>query len=137
MEGKKIKGRKRHIVVDTLGNLLSVAVHAANLHDTSQGGQVAEKTLCAYPSLKLFCGDNGYQGSTVFYIFKKLKSIISISPKVKPPGVSPKRWIVERTFAWLGNSRRLVRDYEKSVESSENMVRISMIRLMLNKIVYF
>ena len=63
--GKKVKGRKRHIVVDTMGNLLSVAVHAANIHDTKAGIGPAWEAYCRFPTIKAFCGDEGYRGTFV------------------------------------------------------------------------
>jgi len=132
--GKKIKGRKRHIVVDSLGNLLHVIIHAANVFDSIKGGIVAKEALERYEHLELFCADGGYQGTTVLYIIQELKKLIWISPKIKSPQVSPKRWIVERTFAWLGNFRRLVIDFEKSIHYAAEMIRIAMITIMLNKL---
>ena len=102
--GKKIKGRKRHIAVDTLGNLLSVVVHAANIHDTKAGIFVAKKAFETYPSLKGFCADAGYRNTFEREVSEQLGLTVEISKKIQDISwhTLPKRWIVERTFAWLG-----------------------------------
>lgn len=134
--GKKVKGRKRHIVVDILGNLLHVQVHAANIHDTKAAGEVMFRAVDAYPSLKAFSGDAGYRGTAVDYAKSELNMTLHISEKIKGEfAVLPKRWVVERTFAWLGKFRRLARDYEILTASAENMVRIAMLKITLAKCV--
>ena len=102
--GKKIKGRKRHIAVDTLVNLLSVMVHAANIHDTKAGIFVAKKAFETYPSLKGFCADAGYRNTFEREVSEQLGLTVEISKKIQDISwdILPKRWIVERTFAWLG-----------------------------------
>lgn len=132
--GKKIKGRKRHIVVDTQGNLLHIEVHAANIHDTKAAGEVMFRAADAYPSLQAFSGDAGYRGTAVEYAKEELNMTLHISEKIKGEfAVLPKRWVVERTFAWLGKFRRLAKDYEILTASSENMVRIAMLKITLAK----
>ncbi|MGV6851685.1 MAG: transposase [bacterium] len=134
--GKKTKGRKRHIVVDTLGNLIQIIVHAANLHDTKAGCDVLKAASEKYATLKAFSGDAGYQGSAVEFVETTLQLKLHISKKIKDTfAVLPIRWIVERTFAWLGNFRRLSKDYEIRTDSAENMVRIAMIQITLAKCV--
>ena len=133
--GKKIKGRKRHIIVDTLGNLLHVSVHAANLHDTKAAGAVFERVAEKYGRIKAFSGDAGYRGTAATFVEEKLKLELHISTKIKDGfAVLPIRWIVERTFAWLGGFRRLAKDVEILTATAENMVRIAMIRLTLAKL---
>jgi putative transposase len=133
--GKKVKGRKRHIVVDTLGNLIAVVVHAANLHDTVSGCNVLKAAAHKYTSLQAFSGDAGYRGTAVEFVENTLALKLHISKKIKDTfAVLPIRWIVERTFAWLGNYRRLSKDYEKLTLTAENMVRIAMLRIMLNRL---
>lgn len=134
--GKKIKGRKRHIVVDTMGNLLAVYVHSANLHDTTMGIIPAIKAHARYPKIKRFCGDAGYRGQFVKDIREFLGLEVDISEKIQPIGwsVIPKRWVVERTFGWLIFSRRLSKDYEINPQSSEAMVKISHIRTLLRRL---
>ena len=133
--GKKVKGRKRHIVVDTMGNLLGVVVHAANIHDTKGGIKVASRAFDSYPTIERFCGDEGYRGTFVDYIDWEFELEVDISSRIKPEfEVLPKRWIVERTFAWLGNSRRLSKDYEISTQSEEAFIMISHSRLLLRRL---
>lgn len=99
MVEKKIKGRKRHIVTDTQGNLLHVTVHAANIHDTKAGGPVFEAALKKYPTLEGACFDAGYRGTTVEYVENALHKKANISSKFEDRwAVIPIRWVVERTF---------------------------------------
>lgn len=134
--GKKIKGRKRHVVVDIMGNLLAVYVHSANLHDTTMGIIPAIKAHARYPRIKKFCGDAGYKGQFVEDVREFLGLEVDISEKIKSIGwnVISKRWVVERTFGWLIFSRRLSKDYEINPESSESMVKISHIRTLLRRL---
>ena len=132
MGEKKIKGRKRHIIVDVLGNLLHVKVHAANIHDTKASGAVFDSTQKKYPSIKSYSADEGYRGTAVEYVDQMMKLKLYISKKIKDTfSILPKRWIVERTFAWLGNFRRLAKDFEILTERAENMIRIAMIKITL------
>jgi len=135
MVGKKIKGRKRHIVVDIMGFVLSVVVHAANIHDTKGGCTPAAKAFDKYPTIEKFCGDEGYLGTFVHYVGWDFDDVsVDISKRIKPEfEILPKRWIVERTFAWAGNSRRLSKDYEISTDSAENMVLISNLHTILKR----
>jgi transposase len=135
MAGKKIKGRKRHMVVDILGFLLAVVIHAANIHDTKAGCLPAAKAFDKYPTIERFCGDEGYRGSFEEYVSWDFDDVgVDISKRIKPVfEVLPKRWIVERTFAWAGNSRRLSKDFEISTDSAENMMIISYLHTILNR----
>jgi putative transposase len=133
--GKKVKGRKRHIVVDTLGNLLHVAVHAANQHDTKAAPSVLERAAEKYDTIKAFSADAGYRGTAFEYVNNELGLECHISCKIKDEfTVLPIRWIVERTFAWLGNFRRLAKDFEILTATSENMIRIAMLKITLAKL---
>ena len=131
--GKKTKGRKRHIVVDVLGCLLSVNVHAANVHDTKSGIVVAKQAFKKYSSIKKFCADAGYRGTFVNDIKNQISLDVDISEKIKPHSWQniPWRWVVERTFSWLNHSRRLSKDYEISPTSSTTMIIISHIHTLL------
>ena len=131
--GKKIKGRKRHIAVDTLVNLLSVMVHAANIHDTKAGIFVAKKAFETYPSLKGFCADAGYRNTFEREVSEQLGLTVEISKKIQDISwhILPKRWIVERTFAWLGWSGRLAKDFEQTNLSAENFVKLRYISQIL------
>jgi putative transposase len=133
--GKKVKGRKRHIVTDTVGNLLKVKVHAANIHDTVSGGEVFERALEKYPSIRGCCADEGYRKTFENFV-ASLGKTVKISEKIKPKGwaVLPQRWVVERTFGWMGYSRRLSKDYEISTLSQENMVIISHLHSLLKSL---
>lgn len=132
--GKKIKGRKRHTVTDTMGNLLMVKVHAANIHDTVAGEAVLKAALARYPSIKGCAADAGYRKTFV----NALKSIgipVDIIEKIIPKvwTVLPISWIVERTFGWSCHSRRLSKDFEISTVSAENMFMISHIATLLRR----
>jgi len=133
--GKKVKGRKRHIVTDTLGHLLHVKVHAANEHDTMAGCFVLEEALEKYPSLLGVCADAGYRGTFVDYVQLFLTSLVEIVERL-PAGwtVLPKRWIVERTLAWLNPFRRLSKDYEITTTSEEAFVTLAHARLLLRRL---
>ena len=131
---KKVKGRKRHIIVDSLGHLLTVKVHGANHHDSPSSIAVIDAVMGQYDCLKAICGDGGYNGSSTLHAIKQYGIDMIISKKIKAPEVSPKRWIVERTFAWLGWYRRVAIDYEKLISFSENMVRIAMIALGIRRL---
>ena len=133
--GKKIKGRKRHIVVDTLGNLLHIKVHAANIHDTKAACDIFDEASKKYPSIRAYSADAGYCGTSVDHVDNEMKLKLHISKRIKDTfAVLPKRWIVERTFAWLGNFRRLSKDFEVLTESAENLVRIAMMKVTLGTI---
>ena len=135
MGGKKVKGRKRHIITDIEGHLLHIKVHAANIHDTKAGCDVFERAKEKFPTLEGFSADAGYQGSSVDHVEKEMGLKIEISKKIKDGWeVLAKRWVVERTFAWINNFRRMAKDFEILTCSSENFVRISMIKIMLDKL---
>ena len=141
MAAKKSKaiyalGYKRHIVVDILGNLLCVMVHAANLSDTKSACEVLYRAVDKWSSLKAFSGDAGYRGTAVDFASEELGRPLHISEKIEGKwAVLPKRWVVERTFSWLGGFRRLSKDFEILPATSENMVRIAMLKITLAKCV--
>ena len=138
---KKLKGRKRHIVVDTLGMLLAVAVTAANVDDARGAQEVVGKLAPeAYPRLETLFGDNKYHNYDYYewlaeHSDGKWHMEISSRP-ADAVGFKPLRirWVVERTFAWLNNARRLSKDYEFHLQSSEAMIYAAMIRLMLRRL---
>jgi putative transposase len=138
--GKKVKGRKRHILVDTLGLLMVVCVHAAGISETAGGRRVLAELEYQFWRLKLIWVDGGYMNSLFKWVerlsrWRKIK-IEQVKRSDEQTGfvVLPKRWIVERTFAWLSKQRRLSKDYESLCDTSEAMVHIAMIRLMLAKL---
>jgi putative transposase len=134
MAGKKVKGRKRHIVVDTIGNLLAIFVHAANIHDTKSGINPAKKAYLKYPTIQKFCGDDGYRKSFEEDVLEQLGLDVDISKRIKPEfEVLPLRWLVERTFSWANHSRRLSKDYEIKTEHEENMFMISHLHILLKR----
>ncbi len=135
--GKQVSGRKRHRVVDTLGLLLAVAVHAADVQDRDGAKLVLAKLLGHFPRLALIGADGGYAGQLVGWAKEAGRWTIEV---VKKPAeqrgfaVLPRRWVVERTFAWLGRDRRLSKDDEERPASSEAMITIAMIHLMLHRL---
>jgi putative transposase len=134
MAGKKVKGRKRHIVVDIMGNLLSIVVHAANEHDTKAGINPAKKAFVKYTTIKKFCGDEGYRKSFEEAVKVELGLNVDISEKIVPGwAIIPKRWVVERTFGWGNNSCRLSKDYEIKTSHDENMFMISHFHTLLKR----
>ena len=97
-----MKGRKRHIVTDTMGNLLAVRVHAANVHDTKSGIEPAKEAVKKYPTIKGFCADAGYRKTFVLLVHIVLGLFVDISERINQGfEILPKRWVVERTFAWV------------------------------------
>lgn len=135
MGGGKVKGRKRHIVVDIMGNLLAVVVHAANIHDTKSGIHPAKQAYEKYPTINRFCGDAGYRKSFEEAVADELGLGVDISARIKPVfEVIPKRWVVERTFSWFNSSRRLSKDYEITVESEESFCFISHLHTLLRRL---
>lgn len=132
---KKIKGRKRHILVDTLGFIHSVVIHEANIHDSVGAKLVLWKVKDKMPNLKMIWADLGYAGKLIKYVFKFFGwQLWLVGRSTKEPQPLPFRWIVERTFAWLNNYRGLSKDYEYSTKSSENMIYIAMLHLMIRRL---
>jgi putative transposase len=138
--GKKIKGRKRHIGVDALGLLLAVVVTGAGVDDARAAPDVLEQLGAERcPRLEVVWADSKYHNHDL-NDWKAGRPDLGWRLEVvsRPPGAKgfvllPKRWVVERTFAWLGRARRLSRDYEWHTASSEAMVRIRGVQLLLNR----
>lgn len=130
--GKKIKGRKRHIVTDSLGNLLDVIVHTADIQDRDGAPAVIESVRDSYPSLVKLFADGGYAGEKLRTAIAHIESlaidIVKRSDSAAGFVVLAKRWVVERTFAWLNRCRRLAKDWEASIASSEAWLLIASIR---------
>jgi putative transposase len=132
--GKKVVGRKRHIVVDSLGWLLCVLVHTASMQDRDGARLVLEKLKSLFPTLKVVFADGGYTGKLVQWVEQLKAFVLSIVKRTeKGFKVLPKRWIVERTFGWFGKYRRLSKDYERLTENSEAIIKLVMINLMLRR----
>jgi len=137
---KRCSGRKRHILVDTLGLLLMVFVTAANATDP---GAAKQLLTCFFNQflrswrIKRIWADAGYQGSLVLWVQQSLGWCLDIIKRPRHATgfqLLPKRWIVERTFAWLTRARRLSRDFERLPETSEAFIYLAMIRLMLKRL---
>ena len=117
-----------------MGNLLAVAIHAANIHDTKSGILAARDAYEKYPSIQRFCADAGYRKTFEQDVFRELGLGVDISVRIKPEWeILPKRWIVERSLAWLNNSRRLSKDYEVSVRSSQAVCLIAAFHTLLKR----
>ena len=134
---KRVNGRKRHLVVDTLGLVVAAVVHAADLQDRDGAKLVLAKLVGRFPRLKKIVADGIYNGGIAEWAREVGGWILELV--VRPEGqkkfeVVPWRWIVERTFAWLGRYRRLSKDYERCPESSESWIYIAMIHLMLRRL---
>jgi putative transposase len=135
--GKKVKGRKRHIAVDTLGLLLLVLVTSASVHDRDGGAELVDELQHHHPQLKKAWADSAYAGELVSYVQQWCRFVLEIvkrPPDQKGFQIQLKRWIVERSFGWLNAFRRLSKDYENTVVSSETMVKIANIQWMLRRI---
>ena len=128
-----MNGRKRHIVVDTLGLLLTVLVHSADIQDCHAAAAVLWRLRGRFPRLRLIWADASYAGQLVDWtrrVCRWVLQIVSRPPEAAGFVVLPKRWVVERTFGWLGRYRRLSKDYEQVSQSSESMILLAMINLM-------
>ena len=136
--GKKITGRKRHLAVDTVGLVLAVVIHGANWQDQDGARGVLEKLNERFSRLKVIFGDSAY-GRSGLPAWVKKKFGWVLQTVLRPVGVKgfvvlPKRWIVERTFAWLARYRRHSKDYEKTTASAEAFTHIAMIALMAKRL---
>lgn len=153
--GKKISGRKRHILVDTLGLVMGVVVHPADIQDRAGAVLVFDKVRNDFPRMTRVWADAGYTGKLGAEVKHRLGWTLEIvkhpwsgnlrtwAPVDQPPPpiyvpegfvVLKRRWVVERTFAWFGKSRRMSRDYEASGETTENLIYEVMIRLMVRRL---
>lgn len=122
-------------MTDTKGHLLHIKVHGANIHDTVGGCSVFKEALEKYPTLKGVCADKGYRKTFEIFVQDVLKRTVTICSKTTNQWIIlPKRWIVERTFAWLNHFRRLSKDYEIARRSAENNVMIAHSILLLKRL---
>ncbi|MGH9072304.1 MAG: IS5 family transposase [Acidimicrobiales bacterium] len=131
--GKKTNGRKRHVVVDTMGMVLALVVTAANVQDRDGGRLVIEEAVKSHGQLTKVWADGGYAGKLVDWAVERLDVDLEIVRKREGQRtfeVLPRRWVVERTLSWVVKCRRLVADYERKIEHSLAMVRWAMIGLM-------
>lgn len=138
--GKKISGRKRHLIVDSLGLLLVVLVTAANLDDGTTAPAVLKRLTPKHLTrLDEIRGDGKYNNRTLDRYVVASKAPYQVTVVERPAGVTglvhlPYRWVVERTNAWTGKYRRNSKDYERTTDSAEAMIQVSMIHLMLNRL---
>ncbi|WP_144259506.1 IS5 family transposase [Methylocystis sp. ATCC 49242] len=137
--GKKIKGKKRHILVDTIGLLLHALVHPADIQDRDGGVLVLRTMLGKFPFLQKLFADGGYQGPQFRDAQKKalpfvVTEIVKRSDAAKGFEVLPRRWVVERTFSWLGRCRRLAKDFENLNCKALAFLHLASIRLMLRRL---
>jgi transposase len=136
--GKKIKGRKRHIITDTQGHLVGLRVHPADIQDRDGAVEVLTSIRALYPWLRHVFADGGYAGDKLRDAVTALGhwtiEIIKRSDAVKGFAVLKRRWVVERTFGWLGRCRRLAKDFEASIESAVAWVFIAHIRMLTRRL---
>lgn len=135
--GKKIMGRKRHILVDTLGLMIALVVTTACVQDRDGLKKLLRTFGVHRKKLRKIWVDGGYRGLVIEWVksrFRYCLEVVLRSDDMKGFVVLPRRWVVERTFAWLNNHRRLSKDYERFTKTSETMVQIAMMRLMLRRL---
>jgi putative transposase len=136
--GKKVSGRKRHIAVDSLGMLLAVVVHSASIQDQDGARLLLARMAVGFGRLRVIWADSAYGRNGLPAWVKETFGWL-LQTVLRPVGAKgfvllPKRWVVERTFAWLGRWRRHAKDYETNPASSEAMITITMIHLMLRRL---
>ncbi len=136
--GKKINGRKRHVITDTLGLMVGLVVHAADVQDRDGAPAVLASIRRSHPWLRHVFADGGYAGPKLQGELDRLGDwtleIIKRSDTAKGFEVLPRRWVVERTFAWLGRCRRLAKDWEKTIESSQAWTTIAHIPMLTRRL---
>jgi putative transposase len=135
--GKKVTGRKRHLLVDTLGLLLVVVVLAAQIQDRDGAKMVFLRAKRRFWRLQVIWADGGYQGTLVRWTAATCGWVLRIAKRTDAQRrfvVLPKRWIVERTFGWLNKWRRLSKDYEVLPQTSEALIQVAMITLMVRRL---
>lgn len=136
--GKKVNGRKRHILTDTAGHLVGLIIHAASIQDRDGAVDVLASIRKLYPWLRHVFADGGYAGDKLRHGLAKhgnwTVEIVKRSDHAKGFEVIPKRWVVERTFAWLGRCRRLAKDFEGSIETAAAWVLLAHIRLLTRRL---
>jgi len=136
--GKKVKGRKRHIVTDTNGFMVGLVVHTADIQDRDGAVPVLQSIRRFYPFLRHVFADGGYAGGKLKQALNGKGGwtieVIRRSDRQKGFKVLPRRWVVERTFAWLGRCRRLAKDWETTIESSTAWILIAHIRILIRRL---
>jgi putative transposase len=135
--GKQVKGRKRHVLVDTLGLLMAVLVTSASIQDRDGAKLLFRRLTGSCKKLRCVWVDGGYRGTLLEWVADRFKFALRVVLRChdqKGFKLLPRRWVVERTFAWLSHCRRLSKDYETLPETAETFVHLAMIRLMLNRL---
>jgi transposase len=136
--GKKVKGRKRHIVTDTEGHLVGVQVHAADVQDRDGAVGVIASIRRLYPWLRHLYADGGYAGEKLTAALEPLGTwtveIVKRSGAAKGFVLLPRRWVVERTFAWLNRNRRLAKDFETLISTAATWVMIASVKLIMRRL---
>ncbi|WP_300303343.1 IS5 family transposase [Ferrovibrio sp.] len=138
--GKRVKGRKRHVVTDTLGLPLAITVTSANVHDSKGGMKSVERAadFVIHPAIRKLYADGAYGGQPFRqFVRKTIRSTVTVAGNLaqvtKRFEPVPKRWVIERTFAWFYDCRRLTIDYERTLQSSRAMLHIAAIRILLGR----
>ena len=135
---KKVKGRKRHIVTDTEGSLLTVLVQTANVQDNHGAVPLLRTIARMFPKLRHIFADRVYRGPKLLHALADLgKWTIEIVTRSQSIGTfkpEPRRWVVERTFAWLGRNRRLAKDFEATIASAEAWVMVASVQLLTRRL---
>jgi transposase len=136
--GKRIKGRKRHIITDTIGFLIGFVIHAGDIQDRDGAPFVLDTIRYTHPWLRHIFADGGYAGPKLKGRLTKIgcwtMEIVKRSDTARGFEIIPRRWVVERTFAWLGRCRRLAKDWEKTILSAESWLLIAHIKLVTRRI---
>jgi putative transposase len=135
--GKKVKGRKRHLLVDTLGLILVVCISTADIQDRDAAVQMLPVAAGEFPTLAKVWVDGGYRGPRVKTAATRAGldvEVVKRSDSLKGFVVLPRRWVVERTHAWISRDRCLAKDYERRGESAEALIHISMVRRMVRRL---
>jgi transposase len=136
--GKKVKGRKRHIITDTNGHLVGAQVHAASVQDRDGAPDLLASIRHLFPWLRHVFADGGYAGEKLETALVGLGQwtleIVKRSDRIKGFHVLPRRWVVERTFAWLGRNRRLAKDFEATITSSQAWLYLASAQLLVRRL---
>jgi putative transposase len=135
---KRVKGRKRHIVTDTAGSLIAVLVHTANVQDSHGAVPLLKSIGRSFPKLRYIFADRVYRGDKLVNALAEFGTwtikIVTRSQSVGTFKAEPRRWVVERTFAWLGRNRRLAKDFEATIASAQAWILIASIRLLSHRL---
>ena len=135
---KRVMGRKRHIVTDTAGSLLAVLVHSANVQDNHGAVPLLKSLGRSFPKLRHIFADRVYRGDKLLNAISDLgRWTIEIVTRTQSVGTfkaEPKRWVVERTFAWFGRNRRLAKDFETTIASAEAWIMIASVQVLIRRL---